>query len=88
MGVALKLFIILLTAFLVSVINVSSKTVLIAPVLAPPNYSKGKSVETAKDFPVLTLLATDNKTNIGPVEDSMGEIQPVYVKVSINKTCS
>ncbi|KAJ0182705.1 hypothetical protein K1T71_002074 [Dendrolimus kikuchii] len=79
MSVALKLFLIVL-AFIVSVIDVSGKVVLVAPVLAPPTGSKARTVETAKDFPVLTLLAATNETDIAPVEESVGEMQPIYVK--------
>lgn len=84
--------------FILSVVSVSEEVspedhvVLVAPVLAPYK-SRARGSETAKDFPVLMLLATEE--NGGKVEETpktKGEPSPIYVQVSteckiILKTC-
>ncbi|KAM3967643.1 uncharacterized protein ACR2FA_011199 [Aphomia sociella] len=56
------------------------RVVLVAPVLAPPKDSRarGADTETAKDFPVLMLLATGD--NMTKVEEPTGDPQPIYVQ--------
>lgn len=57
--------------------------VLVAPVLAPFRNSRAKTAETAKDFPLLMLLAGDKTPDADQV--TMNEPlnnKPVYVQVS------
>uniref|UniRef100_A0A2A4JNL7 Uncharacterized protein n=1 Tax=Heliothis virescens TaxID=7102 RepID=A0A2A4JNL7_HELVI len=58
------------------------RVVLVSPVLAPYRSGKAQRNETAKDFPLLTLLATEGKTNENETESSSNsEIpQPIYVQ--------
>ncbi|CAG9796791.1 unnamed protein product [Diatraea saccharalis] len=54
--------------------------VLVAPVLAPPKAARARVTETAKDFPVLMLLSTnDTQPNIEEPKVE-GEPHPIYVQ--------
>lgn len=57
------------------------RVVLVTPVLAPPKNSKARVVETAKDYPVLTVLATSNDV-LKDEPQTISSLQPIYVKVS------
>lgn len=60
--------------------------VLVAPVLAPFRNSRAKTAETAKDFPLLMLLAGDKTPEVDQVKMNEPLIsQPVYVQVSRNE---
>ncbi|XP_059048165.1 uncharacterized protein LOC131843514 [Achroia grisella] len=56
------------------------RVVLVSPVLAAPKDSRarGADTETAKDFPILMLLATGD--NITKEEEPKGDPQPIYVQ--------
>lgn len=60
------------------------KVVLVSPVLAPPRGARSKNQDTAKDFPQLTLLATDDHKPDSNAVNEKASAQPVYVKVSPN----
>ncbi|XP_026758606.3 uncharacterized protein LOC113518051 [Galleria mellonella] len=79
----LALVIIVLTSYTVSGLIVNGtedRVVLVAPVLAAPKDSRarGADTETAKDFPILMLLATGD--NVTKEEEPKGEPQPIYVQ--------
>ncbi|RVE54478.1 hypothetical protein evm_000963 [Chilo suppressalis] len=65
-------------------ITAEDHVVLVAPVLAPPKAARARVTETAKDFPVLMLLAT-NDTEISemmkePHVGNVGDPHPIYVQ--------
>ncbi|KAJ8736547.1 hypothetical protein PYW08_007203 [Mythimna loreyi] len=78
-----KLFV-LLIFFSVTNCEISKdeKVVLVSPVLAPYRNARAQTNETAKDFPLLMLLASDNKETESNRENKMDNSvpQPVYVK--------
>lgn len=53
---------------------------LIVPVLAPPTNSRARVSETAKDYPILLLLANDDKNKREQPKKDV-EPQPIYVQV-------
>ncbi|XP_028175179.1 uncharacterized protein LOC114363606 [Ostrinia furnacalis] len=53
--------------------------VLVAPVLAPPKSSRARVTETAKDFPVLMVLATNNSEAKVPEVEEEHNNMPIYV---------
>nr|XP_026496602.1 uncharacterized protein LOC113401087 [Vanessa tameamea] len=55
------------------------KVVLVAPVLAPIKNPRARVVETAKDFPIIRLLSTDNTTKTNDT-DRKEDPQPIYVE--------
>lgn len=76
-------------AFLLILANISSTELvtsksdrvdLIFPVLAPPKNSRARVTETAKDYPVLRVLANNNDSY---KDDSRrgDESEPIYVEV-------
>lgn len=81
-----KLFIlIIITSVTKSEIRKNEKVVLVSPVLAPYRNARAQTNETAKDFPLLMLLASDDKdaeTNGTKIMENYQVPQPVYVKVS------
>lgn len=85
MGVDFIRFILFFSSYLIvngNFNNTNDHVILVAPVLAPPG--RARVTETAKDFPVVMLLATGNKTETKLNRKSKdGESQPIYVEVSI-----
>ncbi|PZC85663.1 hypothetical protein B5X24_HaOG215933 [Helicoverpa armigera] len=65
-----------------SEVNNDGRVVLVSPVLAPYRSGKAQTNETAKDFPLLTLLATDGKTKENETELYTNSTiqQPIYVQ--------
>lgn len=64
------------------------EVLLVAPILAADKNSRARIVETAKDFPIVRLIATDNySTRIGGVNHTV-EPRPIYVEVSTLKVPS
>ncbi|XP_045776561.1 uncharacterized protein LOC123874990 isoform X1 [Maniola jurtina] len=55
------------------------KVVLVAPILAANKNPRARVVETAKDFPIVRLISTDNTTKSDEPERKM-ELQPIYVE--------
>ncbi|KAL0851427.1 hypothetical protein ABMA28_007234 [Loxostege sticticalis] len=53
--------------------------VLVSPVLAPPKSSRARVTETAKDFPVLMVLATNNSG--AKVDEPKVEREPLPIYV-------
>ncbi|CAG4979764.1 unnamed protein product [Parnassius apollo] len=72
---------------LLGLINISSTEIvtssdrieLVLPVLAPPMNSRARVTETAKDYPVLWLLANNNISKKEEVRSGT-ESQPIYVE--------
>ncbi|KAH9631525.1 hypothetical protein HF086_004686 [Spodoptera exigua] len=77
------IFLLLLTVVCVkSDLNKDGRVVLVSPVLAPYRNARAETNETAKDFPVLMLLAGDEDKNLHDERNKDIVEQPVYVKVS------
>ncbi|KPJ09378.1 hypothetical protein RR48_08829 [Papilio machaon] len=73
------LLIILVNVSCADLLTTKSYVGLIFPVLAPPKNSRARVTETAKDYPVLFLLA--NKNNNYKDAPRMGEqSEPIYVE--------
>lgn len=76
-------FLILFTFVCVqSNLNEDGRVVLVSPVLAPYRNARAETNETAKDFPVLMLLAGDGDQSVREEKNTDIVQQPVYVKVS------
>lgn len=82
----LKLLLLVIISSVKSDISKNEKVVLVSPVLAPYRNARAQTNETAKDFPLLMLLASDNKEaepNGAIMMENSAVPQPVYVKVSL-----
>lgn len=87
MGVYFLRFILFFSCYLIvngNFNNSKDRVILVAPVLAPPVDNEARVTETAKDFPVLMLLATSYKAEVKLDQKTKKvESQPIYVEVSI-----